>query len=128
MAKATNTQATTTSTNTPSIDDLVRELEEAKRRNAELVEKIQNGSDGRKTEVLEYIKKNPSFTTDTIAESIGITGKNVSSILNALKKLNHRWLKDGAEFIYVGKMTDAKWASVKKDLAFSASVTVKKVG
>ncbi len=109
MTKSTRTsKRTIVSAPKTTVADLQAQLAELMKENADLKA---NAGSGRAEQALEIIKVNPIFTTKTLAEAMSIESKNASSVLNALKKRLYRWLKDGDNFIYIGKMDDKAWAA-----------------
>ena len=79
-------------------------------------------SSGRAEQAIGWIKVNPIFTTKSLADALNIESKNASSVLNALKKRQYRWVKDGDNFVYCGKMNDTSWTKRVEDLAVRESV------
>ncbi len=106
MTKSTTSKRTIVATSKPTVAELQAQLAEMA---AELKAAKANAGSGRAEQALEVIKANPIFTTKTLATALDIESKNASSILNALKKRQHKWVKDGDNFIYVGKMSTSKW-------------------
>ena len=76
------------------IDNLTLQLESVTNR-------VGRKPDGRKTEVLDLLKKNDSITIVEISERIGITTKNVSSQLTYLRQEGHNICTDsnGRKFL-----------------------------
>ena len=109
MTKRTRTEMT----DAQKIADLQRKLTASIKR-AEVAEAAKGS--GRAEEALEVIKANPIFTNKLLADAMKIESKNVSSILNALKKRLHRWVKDADNFIYIGKMNDEAWKAYVSSL------------
>ena len=112
------TRKTTELTQAQKIADLEKRLAKATAETAEAEAK----NTGRATQAISWIKANPVFTTKTLAEALNIESKNASSVLNALKKRQYRWVKNGDDFIYCGKMNDASWTKRVEDLATRESV------
>ena len=111
------------------IADLTRKLEAAHKATAEAnatAAAATAKNSGRAEQALALIKVNPVFTTSDLASDMDIESKNVSSVLNALKKRQYRWVKDGDNFVYMGKMSDAAWKEHVVTLAVHLPVEVKK--
>ena len=104
------------------LDTAVKATENAKAETAAALAK----TSGRAEQAIEVIKQAPIFTTASLAADMGIESKNASSVLNALKKRQYRWVKDGDTFIYMGKMTDTAWTEYVEGLAVRIPVVVKK--
>ena len=123
------TRKTTKMTMDQQIADLQRKLDAAvkatENANAATAAALAKTS-GRAEQAIEVIKQAPIFTTASLAADMDIESKNASSVLNALKKRQYRWLKDGDTFIYMGKMTDIAWTEYVEGLAVRIPVVVKK--
>ena len=133
MAKKSNVQTVKVSANASLEEKLAAmqaklDEETARRIEAEKAKEAAEAAKdgGRATQVLEIIKNNPQFVTGLIADQLNIESKNVSSVLNKLKSLKHRWLKDADEFVYIGKMDDASWNEYKVSIAYKATAKVVK--
>jgi len=79
-------------------------------------------SSGRAEQAIAFIKANPLFTVESLTKALGIEAKNVSSVLNAVKKRQYRWVKDSHTFIYIGKMSDEAWAKKVEGLVVRESM------
>lgn len=106
MAKSNTSKRTIVEAPKTSVKDLQAQLDALMAENATL--KANQGS-GRAEQAIEIIKANPIFTTKSLAVAMAIESKNASSVLNALKKRQYRWVKDGDNFVFIGKMNDASW-------------------
>lgn len=123
------TRKLTEMTTAQKIADLTRKLEEAheatKAANAAAAAAAAKNS-GRAEQAIAIIKANPIFTTASLAADMDIESKNASSVLNALKKRQYRWVKDGDNFIYMGKMSQKDWDAHVLGLALTEPVAEKK--
>ncbi|MDA3808598.1 MAG: hypothetical protein PF440_11890 [Thiomicrorhabdus sp.] len=123
------TRKLTTLTTEQKIADLTRKLELAHEATASAnaaTAAANAKNNGRAEQALTIIKAQPIFTTASLAADMGIESKNASSVLNALKKRQYRWVKAGDNFIYMGKMADAVWNTHVIELAVYLPVEVKK--
>lgn len=73
--------------------EMIEMIEKMKKENELLLSKI-NSKGGRKGEVLNLIKGKKGILVKEIAEAIGIESKNVSTLMNYLKKYGWSWGKN----------------------------------
>ena len=67
----------------------------------ELIEKLMKGGEGRKSQVLDIIKREGKVSINDIATEIGISDRNVSSQLAYLRKDGWCFGKDSKKRIYI---------------------------
>lgn len=82
----------------PSAAELIAEIESLK---SQLAEAKSGSSTGRKDQVLQVLREHGHISVQKIAKLVGITDKNVSSQMTALRKAGHAIGTDSRGFKFL---------------------------
>ena len=98
MAKAEQVEKIEMTREEVSVTDLQKRIAELE---TLLVEAKSNGTTGRKEQVLAALKEHGHITVQRISKIVGISDKNVSSQLTALRKAGHAIGTDSRGFKFL---------------------------